>query len=225
MAIQYKSVYNRRVGGKKKTKPPMRKPKVPIRYQVADTAYKAYKGAQYLRGLINVERKHFDTNIAMLAGYGGAQYYLNHMVQGSTDITRNGDSILAKSINITGVIKNNSAGLPSTLRLLVIRDNNDTMSTSDLLEYQGTKYVTFAPFKKDKVKRFIVHYDKLFTTDDTNNKYIPFTINLTSLDKHTMYDVGTSNINLNAYKLYIYNSTNVNGPDLDIVTRFTFYDN
>lgn len=199
------------------------KPKLPMRYQVADTAFKAYQAAMYVKNLINVEKKHFDTQTSYNPDWNGATATLNVPGAGTGDSQRIGDSILNKSIHVSGTI--HTAGANVTVRVILIFDKqNKIANLADLLEYTGTVYATMSPFNKDNSREFRVLSDRIHESD-AYHPLLHFSISKTGLDNHTQFEAGTTNINSGAYKIFYVSARTTNVPLLDVVSRFKYIDN
>nr|UOF78571.1 capsid protein [Cressdnaviricota sp.] len=101
-------------------------------------ALKAWNLAKMLKGLINTESKYGDSGIQTLTPTNaGGVSYLSGLAQGLTNITRVGNSILAKSIllNIQCVINASATNTVVRLVLFVDHDNQGaTPAVTDLIQ-------------------------------------------------------------------------------------------
>lgn len=91
---------------------------------VASTAKAAYKTAKFVAGLVNVEKKYFDTNIgANLNNAGYTIKELNLIAQGDDETNRNGRSILAKALFIRMRFnKVDAVNTTNNARIIIFRD-------------------------------------------------------------------------------------------------------
>lgn len=213
-------VYRRKTYRKSKVAP---KPKLPMRYQVADTAYKAYKAAMYVKNLINVEKKHLDIQTTINPDWDGDYFVLNVPPAGTGDSQRIGDSILNKSFAISATIHTNGANV--VVRTILIWDKQNKINTlSDLIEFTGSVYSVLSPFNKDNSREFRVLSDRVHESD-AHHPLVYFSHAKSHLDNHTQFEAGTTNINSGAYKFFILCARNTSVPIVDIVSRFTYIDN
>ncbi len=202
-----------------------KKPALPVRYQVADIAYKGYKTAMWLKNLVNTEQKFFDIDLTHSLTWTGTIIDINDPGQGVTDQLRIGDSILNKSLTIRTYSTFDTVA--TVVRIMVIRDKQDTISTvSEVLEDTGTTLSVCSPLKKDNKKQFSVKYDRTFTVDAQHPLVIAdFTLN--NIDDHTQFQNGTTTINSGAYKFIAISNSAVAGgtPTFRGLSRHLFIDN
>lgn len=207
----------------RKVRPPP-KPKKPLQYKIADVAYKGFKTAMWIKNLINVEHKNHDTGISGAAiTYTGTVYTLNAPPQGSTDITRNGDSLLNKKISIRGFLGRDTIDV--IYRIVIILDKQNIISTvADYFEHNADYRAPFSPKKDDNRYKTQKIYDNSFalTSSDPIKNFI---IDLTELNNHTHFNHGSTTIANNAYKLLVVNNQATNGGTYTADIRHTFIDN
>lgn len=163
---------------KKRTSRKSLKPAKPKRYEIADMAYKAYKEAMKLKRLINVEYKLFDVADTTASSTTATLVSLASIGQGDTNITREGNSILLKSINVKSTIQAHASATQSAVRYIVFRDNQG--SVSDPTAAQLLEASTPNAHRNDaNFQRFTVLHDKVYELSNAGtgrkdiNIYIP----------------------------------------------------
>lgn len=215
----------RNTNGRKnyRKKNPVAKPKKPARYVVADTAYKAWKTAMYVKNLINVEKKHYDFTQSGGRDWNGTITIINNPAQGLTDSMRVGDSILNKSLNISGVVS--YGGSTAIARVMIIWDKQNKITLPiDALEVVGNQFAVFSPKRKDNKREFRVLYDRLFTVDSQKLQVL-YNVDFKNLDTHTQFDNGTTTINSGAYKVIFISDVAAGQPNINQYRRFEYIDN
>lgn len=208
-------------------KPPMKKPQRSTAGAVAQTAWKAFKMANTVRSLINVETKYKDYDRTETSiNQNGVLRTLNDPAQGTSASTRVGDSILMKSIDIRGEIYANTS--PAYLRMILIIDKQNTITTAaQILENTGTYYSVHSQYNQDNRKQFSVLYDRTRFVDQTTNQDNHLFHIRKKLSRHVKFDTGTITINTGALKLLCISNANVAAaePTTRYRSRFTYIDN
>lgn len=115
-----------------------------------------------------VEKKYFDSNIANSGDLSAGVVFNSCCLvpQGTTDVTRVGNKIMIKNINLKGTLTLDDQGTGSIpngiIRIIVFIDkqaNGATAAVTDIL-----KTATFASFRNmDQVDRFTILKDKVYT--------------------------------------------------------------
>lgn len=197
--------------------------------QIASIAYGAYKGVNYLRGLVNSEMKKHDVTTSLLPSDAGAVLHLTDIAQGDTDATRDGNSIFLRAINLRGNIVYNSttAGI-QYVTISIVMDkqqvSDTTPSWGDIYDTSGS--AIFAHLNNATVGRFSVLYSKTFTLDGVNKIATVFKINK-SFRHHVRYN-GTASTDIQKGGVYFVYSSNVpttNFPSINLTSRASFHDN
>ncbi len=215
-------MYKRTIKRYNKRKPPAKKPALPFRYKVADTAYSAWKMANKIRKLVNTEQKAYDSGNTSTSSYNGTILPIALMAQGTTDNQRVGDSVLNKSIFIRGTVQRNTTD--SSVRFILFRDKQNTIaSTADLMNNTGSTYSPFEPFHKDNKKQFTILLDKTFVVDTYHPK-TDYKFEFKNLDTHSQFDNGGTTINTGGYKIALISDT-VAGPSVLTMSRLFYIDN
>lgn len=194
-------------------------------------ATKALKSIGFIKGMINCEKRYFDTGVSVAAvNYTGAINLVSGVTAGDDVNQRSGNSILARSlyVNYDATVNLTSGGGASQiLRKIIFMDCDNqgvTPTTSDVLQTVGTTNAVNSPLNVDNVKRFRILYDKKHVLNGQGTeriqvkKYIP-------LYKHMRFSGTGANILENAiYELNI-SDVNVNDPTVQSYYRLGFYDN
>lgn len=209
---------------------------------VAKTAYKAYGLATTIASLINVERKHLDKKSdGVYISTTASLSVLNDMAQGTSDITRVGNSVLSKSIQGKGLVYwNTAASGPEVLRVMVFRDAENTDGTppaiSEVLEETSSPAVMSSPLNIRNTQRFHIIFDKNYILDQYHPmfKFKFFNQFPVLKDKmgrrikgiHAKYNAGTTSAWAEgALWIMVVSNAATNGPGISWYTRYRFIDN
>jgi len=208
-----------------KKKPPMKKPTAPLRYQIADTAYAAFKMANNIRKLVNTEIKTYDqANTGIACVNTGIGITINNPGQGDTDLTRDGDSLLNKSIKLRflfTIVSTNNA----TIRIIVLKDKQNTTGLTDVLQSTGDSYTPIENYLYDKRLRYVIMSDKTYNIT-TSDPVVYVEEVYRNLDTHTQFNAGTTTVNTNAYKVLIFSDLGeATAPIVRYKFRHLFIDN
>lgn len=215
--------YNRRYRRRRR---PYYRPRKPVRYRVADMAYKGYRLASRLAKMVNVEYKQNTTSFAGASypTYVGTINNLCDPAQGDTDITRDGDSIKVQKLHAEGVVYGDGTN-NSTLRVIIFWDTQNKVSAvTDLLEVTGSAVAPFSPKVYDKRFQTKVLWDRKFNTFPTGRATIPFKIDI-PIGMHTNFDNGTQTITSGALKILVISDNATVGARLSGIFRCLFTDN
>lgn len=210
--------------------------------KVAQTAYTAYNLATSIASVINVEKKHLDKeSTGAYISTTPALSILTDMSQGTSDITRVGNSILSKSIQGRGFIYWNTGGAASQImRVMIFRDAENTDGTppniSNILETTGPISSINSPLKISEAGHFHIIHDKIYTVD----AYRPM-VKIKWFNKfpvlkdkqgrrikgiHAKFNAGTTSAWAEgAIWLLVVSSSATNGPGIAWYSRYRFIDN
>lgn len=213
--MPYKRRYRRR----------RRRPTKPMRYKVADTAYKAWKGVRYLKGLVNAEMHAFDnTNSVTINNSPGVVDHLSAIAVGDGNGDRSGLSILAKYLFGRLIFTKSPSATDTFIRMIIIKDNQQISDTPPTISQLLASTSVVSPLNKNTFNRFKILMDRTIRLD-ANKTSTNMKINL-RLPYHTTYN-GTSGTDIQkngTYILFISNES-VNLPSVQYDLRFSFYDN
>lgn len=202
------------------------------KYSPMEIAGKAWSGVKYLKGLVNSELKTLDIDATVAAvDYNGNVKQLSLITQGDTRVSRDGKSILCKSVFIRGQVASSTTPNNNVVRLMIVIDtmNDGTAPTgSDVLETTGSALAPFSALKQTASGRYKVIYSKIFSLSKTSNTsqvfkaYIP-------VNKHIKYtganatDTWKNNIYMLTFSTVA--AASGNEPALNAYSRVSFYDN
>lgn len=199
------------------------------KYSTYQIARKAYNAAKWIKSVVNVEYKKYDNLYNTTIGTTGTKVVdLTTIAQGSTDATRNGNSIKVVSLLCAGQVSHNviSTGT-NVVRLLIVLDTQQVSDTSpsfaDIVDSSFADDI-HAPLTRATVGRFKVIRDRLFDTDPSNiTKHFKMYI---KLDHHMRFN-GTTSTDIQKGGLYVFavSNDNANKPLLLCNCRLTFVDN
>lgn len=106
-----------------------KKPQKPLRYQVADMAYSAYKGVKYLKDLVNLETKFYDTSFAATINNTGTMTLLSAIPQGNQESQRVGDSVKLQTLQANFMFSMNNATAYTNVRIIIFKGDRENTST------------------------------------------------------------------------------------------------
>ncbi len=137
------------------------------KYSVKQIAYKAWKAAKYLKGLVNVEFKHHDVDTAFASvTTTWLTDGLTEIAQGDTDETRDGDTVRLKSLAMNVRFSNVDADATQLLRFIIVVDNSDMENTApviaDIIDGAATDLEAFREIDSANAKLYHVIYDRIF---------------------------------------------------------------
>lgn len=201
-------------------------PQKPMRYKVADTAYKAYVMGRKAMRIINSEVKVSNTSSSYSPSSTGAVVDLSSVAQGDTDNTRDGDSIKPLNLTMRGLISadasvtNNGA---TFVRVVVVRAKHERGTSPTWASVFGSASTLAA---KDHDNRFEtkILYDRLFSLDANKGSTLTFN-KIIKLDGHIQFDGGASTIRNGGIYLMHMSNVATNLPSLNVNTRLSFVDN
>lgn len=196
-------------------------------------AYKALQTANYIRGLINVEFKRYDTNtnLAIAPDTPTLTALSSPITQGDDVSQRNGRSILAKSIYLTGYI-NLGDDIPNCIYRVIVFYSKSTdgiyPTAASLLSYPTN--ITSPLNPEYAGNRYIVLSDKRYQLDQENNpkQWVKIYRKLPQ-NHHLVWADATANtpVSGHIYMLTIcdHNSIATTTIGFQYVTRLMFIDN
>lgn len=189
----------------------------------------AIKGVNMLKNLVNAESKFLDTTISTSPdATTGSVVPLTLVAQGTTDITRVGNSILCKDLTMRLQLIINASATATSVRYIIFLDKQNAAGTAptvaNLLQSVGVNQ----PLNRDNADRFVVM--KTGTVDLSINGARVRTMKIyKDLSRlHVKYD-GTTAAQSDAAERQLYiafvSSEATNFPSVTGVARVHFYDN
>lgn len=197
---------------------------------VATTAYKAYKGVQAIRKLVNVEVRKLDipdTSTYNPDNSTGSVFHLSALAEGDSDNARTGNSIMGKYLTVRYTCIKHASASATNVRMLIVRDNQQIADSSptiaQLLDTNGSDYC-LAPLNDDTVGRFQVLHDVSYQLD-ANRLFKTSKINL-PIKFHIRFNGNAdTDIQRNGIYLLVVTSEATNTPTFKFYSRLGFHDN
>ncbi len=138
-----------------------------------DTASKALTVAYAVKKLINVEYKSLTTDFTTDPSSAGAVVNMLAIAQGDDFSNRNGRKIRLKSIRVMGHVTLNASATASTLRMVLVRDNNGSTTQpaiTDLFSDVGTFAANLNKLGDPQSNsRFSILMDRFMLLDSVNS--------------------------------------------------------
>jgi len=198
------------------------------RYAKKSPAYKALRMVKTIKRTYNPEVKKKDMGQSdYSAGTTAGVIAITGIAQGDTNLTRNANKILAKSVIAKGWIKhNNTATDGQVVKVWLIQDKQqvgDTSPTAANIFTVAANSVT-SPLNPDTVGRFKILWSKTYIVDPSSEIKTLYMFKRLSLP--IRYN-GTADSDIQKNGLYVVyaSSDNTNKPTLTIDIRTSFYDN
>lgn len=174
------------------------------------------------------EKKHFSITSTQNPDWSGTILDLSNISQGSTDLTRDGDSATIRTLHIKGHLGNNDTY--NIVRLIVFQwtsnSNVDAPTVGKLLDSTllGTVYATHAPYNHDRRSQFRVLWDKTFTAYADKPVVLFDTKYLRAVTPRIQYiAAGTEGFN-KLYMCMISDSSAVSHPPVVLSSKLNFAD-
>jgi hypothetical protein len=176
---------------------------------------------------MSVEDKIADvlyTNSAV--DYDGDNQTLNGISQGDSDTTRDGDSIMCKSLHIHGQVASDGADI-GCIRVIVVHDFQNTLTLiDDVIETTGSGTAFLSHINWDQRKSFKVLSDRRYQVMESWKDFNQFDLNM-KLGIRTQFAAGQSTIVTGAIKVFCISSsdpTDMNLPNLWFRARIIYSD-
>lgn len=195
-------------------------------------AEKAWSGVKALKGLINSEQIYRDVTSATTADINGAIVALSPIAQGDDEGSRTGNSILAKTLEMSLYVQADTTPTVTVFRFIIFQDrmNTSTVPTpAQVLAVTGTSAVVVSPIlatahknQRFKIIADVSHsftggaghlawkYDNVFKI----NNHIQFTGSATTDEGKNML-----------YMLVCSSQSAANLPNYNSYFRLKYYDN
>jgi len=198
------------------------------KYSTMQLAQKAWTATKYLKGLVNSEMLHKDTNITL----GATQSRILQIVditQNNLDSGRTGNSLLLKNIYFRGQLTINSAVTSNTrVTLALIKDKQQVADTPPALTdifMSSTDPDTL--LNLNTTGRFKIKWRKTYTLTPVGGGRNCYDITkYWKLYDHVRYNgPASTDIQRNGYYLAIITSEAVNFPTVNLNNRVGYHDN
>lgn len=158
-------------------------------------------------------------------------YCLSAIAQGDSDVTRDGNKIKYKSLQLKGQVYMDLDIQSATVRLVIFVDRNFENGVpptcANLLDGSvfGTPQAPYAMRNKLERERFKVIYDKLFTLNQNGANTLPFNIYRRLGNIGTYSDTTNSGYGKNMiYMAWISGQADIDKPTVNCVKRLAFTD-
>lgn len=162
---------------------------------IAHLAKRAYQGVQFLKSIVNAEKKEYQTNAGGSVDNNGLVNALTAIPAGDDNGMRNGISVKAVGLYIKGLVRG-SAGYGRVTRIMIVQDKQNTGTNpvpEDIIDAVGTAlYPVLSPLDSDKMARWQVLMDRNIITDDATGQIKPFKQYI-KLNTHLHYTGTTAN--------------------------------
>lgn len=217
----YKRNYRRRYR-------PKRKPyKKPVRYQVADFAYNAWKGVNYIKGLVNSELLEYTVDTSNNPTTNGSIVSLVAIAQGDDVSGRTGNSIFVKKILLRGYVTQNASATNTLCRIIIFMDKQQVADTIASVTDVLTTSTMDSLLNVNNFGRFTILMDKVYAMSSANGNIRPFT-NTIKFAKgvHVRYNgSATTDIQKNGIYIMFISTESTNTPTIQWNSRTFYHDN
>lgn len=191
------------------------------------------RGLSMVKNLINVEDKMIDVQVSAASDSAtGRVDCLTLIAQGTSDITRVGNKVLAKSIDINGFVTPHASSTFGLVRILLVLDKQDGQGTAPTLAQilESTSSSTIAHMNKNNSERFVIlgNQTVYMDTGAGYQRLQPFKFYKDLSDLHINFDgANASQANATSNHIYLCTISNepTNAPSVTFDSRFRFYDN
>lgn len=207
------------------------------KYSVKDIAVSAWRSAKYIKSLINVERKFFDSPGVAPSNVTDTPTIINlsNIAQGNDYNNREGNSILCQSLQWRIQLATNVTSQAQSVRIIIFRDNDQRgtdPAVTDLLESTVSGYgMIVSPLLHYVNKRFSVLSDKVYTLSSNGDtfhrsikKFMKFPPG-THIKYQSTAGADASNWEGALYALFVTDQTTANFPTISYYFRLRFTDN
>lgn len=216
--------FNRKRGGRRRRKTAWYNRK----YSVGQMASKAIRGVNYIRKLINVEKKFLDTVVtATTQGTAGTFTPLTYIAEGDDYNSRDGHSILTQGFLFRMRLTANSTSVVNFMRIILFVDKEfaGTVATTAQLLETTTEYMS--PLQHDQGRRFSILMDKIVALDYNGKGTVSFN-KYFKINSHIKF-VGTGATAADGKEGHIFlftmSDNNTNQPGWGMYSRIRFTDN
>lgn len=192
------------------------------------TATAAYRGVQYLRGLVNVEKHALDSQASLMPDNTvGALECLNLIAQGDAEQNRQGDSIMMKSIHCNLKFTINSSATHTNIRIIMFLYKQPQGATPTLGFILSTVNTT-GVYNHDNAGLYTILYDKSVNLSITGQQETYRQITRKFYQLHERFDgaaASVGDIQTNALWLAFISDEATNHPTVSVRSQLLFIDN
>lgn len=192
------------------------------------TVSKLARDVNYLRSVVNVERKYIDITATTTSTSTAALVLLNGLSQGTSAITRNGQSIKMTSIFFHGLWTINASAATTIGRVLIILDTQANGAAPAAADVLVSPSAVLSPLVIGNGKRFIVLSDIRVSLSINGTEIIRrkkfmkcgYHVKFNTGNAGTIADIQTNSL----YMLHV-SDNGVNAPSYAYWVRTRFVDN
>jgi hypothetical protein len=199
------------------------------KYSTLQLARKAFAGVKYIRGLVNSEMFHVDTDISLTPTGSGSIINLTSLSQGDTSALRTGNSIYIRNLVFRGRAAINSSVTGNTrIRWMLIQDkqqvSDTTPSVSDIMSTTGPESLlnlsNSGRFSILKSSEFVLY------PSGTNTQSVRLIDYYRKMSLHVRYNgTASTDIQRNGLYLVFISSETTNTPTISGTVRIGYRDN
>lgn len=207
----------------------------------AGMARKAFAMGKIAMGLLNTEKKYFDTTASGTNSTSGAVIALTSgIARGTAENNRIGGSVLLKNnlLRFNAYYNTASGTTVEQGRLIVVRDTEDANGTAptfaDILQFTAAAQAVISPLNMNNSGRYKVILDKQFTIHQQRpvysiDKWITFgmdknNMGIRTVGQHAKWD-SSDNIEDGHVYMFLIGTTNTNPCTYSMTNRVRFIDN
>lgn len=193
---------------------------------VARAAFSASSTANRLARVLNVEYKHYDTQIASAISSTPTVTDLTAIIQGDDVEQRNGRSIKAMSLFLQGLYTGHTSATRTTIRTVVVLDTRPDMGTPTYADVYEANSVTSLREINELQGRFRVLFDSTRNMTIASSSIVTWKKYIPLRGLHIKYD-GTAAANVSQNGLYLMQISTepTNTPSQSTEVRLRYVDN
>lgn len=190
-------------------------------------ARQMWRDIKFLKSVINVEKKYSDITFNTTVGTTPNVQTLNALAQGTSAITRTGQSVKFVSNFIRFYITQNGAATTTQVRLIMFMDRQPNSAGPGTTSLLADSTNILSPLQIGNSKRFRVMFDRLIRLD--TNKLNAEVKLYRKLRFHTEFNTGNAgtiaDITTNSLYVMMIADQNTNQPTISFWSRVRFIDN
>lgn len=197
-------------------------------YKPKTAGVKALRMVKAIKRTYKPEYKKIDLGaVTTTAGFIPTGAVLHGVAQGDSNITRNANKILVKSISMKGYVQhNNTATIGQMVRIWIIQDTQQVGDTTPVAGdiWQVAASSVTSPLNRDSVGRFKILWSKSYIVDPSSEmKQISMYKRLTLPIRYN--GTTASDIQKNGIYVFIASTDDTNKPSVVTNIRVNFIDN
>ncbi len=176
-----------------------------------------------LRQFSNTEIKQVDTTATTTPGTTQSLILLNPLSQGTTRLTRIGNSVRFITLACNFKITINSSATNTTVRLLLIYDKQ-TNGAAPVNIYQTSSIIS--PFNPDQMYRYVILHQSSTSVSISGmqERVVSFTLPLYCITRYQSNNGDITDISTGSIYLGLLSDDNTNTPSVEYYIRASFVD-